>query len=58
MLPTGVYLGHLYDIGFDRPEAHVIKKDDNMYYAFYADSYEEKSARGIEDGLSIPFVIM
>jgi len=52
MLPTGVYLGHLYDIGFDRPEAHVIKKDDNMYYAFYANSYEgEVQLRGLEDGI-------
>jgi alpha-galactosidase len=40
MLPKGEYLGGLYDIGFDRPEAHGIKKDDNMYYAFYADEWE------------------
>jgi alpha-galactosidase len=40
MLPKGEYLGNLYDLGFDRPEAHGIKKDDNMYYAFYADEWD------------------
>ncbi len=36
MLPKGEYLGALYDIGFDKPEAHAIAKDDAMYYSFYA----------------------
>ena len=36
MLSRGEYLGELYDIGFDRPEAHVIRKDSEMYYAFFA----------------------
>jgi len=36
MLPTGTYLGNLYDIGFDAPETHVVRKDDRLYYAFYA----------------------
>jgi alpha-galactosidase len=35
-LPQGRYLGELYDIGFDRPEAHAIEKDGRLYYAFYA----------------------
>jgi alpha-galactosidase len=39
MLPKGEYLGTLYDIGFDRPEAHAIAKDGSMYYAFYADDF-------------------
>ncbi|MEO6799625.1 MAG: glycoside hydrolase family 36 protein [Rhodanobacter sp.] len=39
MLPKGEYLGELYDIGFDKPEAHVIAKDGAMYYAFYADEF-------------------
>jgi alpha-galactosidase len=38
-LPQGIYRGDLYDIGFDRPEAHAILKDGKMYYAFYADTY-------------------
>ena len=40
MLSKGDYLGNLYDIGFDKPETHVIKKDDVLYYAFYADHWE------------------
>ncbi|MCW0203368.1 glycoside hydrolase family 36 protein [Rhodanobacter thiooxydans] len=40
MLPKGEYLGTLYDIGFDRPEAHAIAKDGAMYYAFYADHFD------------------
>lgn len=35
-LSRGEYLGGLYDIGFDRPEAHAIRKDGRMYYAFFA----------------------
>jgi alpha-galactosidase len=35
-LSEGEYLGGLYDIGFDRPEAHVIAKGGFLYYAFYA----------------------
>jgi alpha-galactosidase len=40
MLSTGNYLGSLYDIGFDRPEAHVIQKGDTLYYAFYAEKFD------------------
>ena len=36
MLSRGEYLGDLYDIGFDRPESHAIRKDGQMYYAIYA----------------------
>jgi alpha-galactosidase len=36
MLPKGEYLGALYDIGFDRPETHAIRKPDGMYYGFFA----------------------
>lgn len=39
MLPKGEYLGTLYDIGFDRPEAHAIRKDGAMYYTFYAPEF-------------------
>ena len=35
-LPEGEYLGRLYDIGFDRPETHAIRKGGTLYYAFYA----------------------
>ncbi|HEX7115697.1 MAG TPA: glycoside hydrolase family 36 protein [Steroidobacter sp.] len=36
MLPKGRYRGELYDIGFDKPEAHAVEKDGRMHYAFYA----------------------
>jgi len=31
--------GELYDIGFDKPETHVIEKSGRFYYAFYAREY-------------------
>ena len=34
MLSKGEYL-NLYDIAFDFPEGHAIKKNGSMYYAFY-----------------------
>jgi alpha-galactosidase len=35
-LPQGIYRGELYDIGFDKPETHVVEKAGRFYYAFYA----------------------
>jgi alpha-galactosidase len=50
MLSKGEYLGELYDIGFDRPEGHAIRKDGRMYYAFYAARYGGAvELRGLED---------
>src|SRR5690606_21977539 len=40
MLSKADYLGKLYDIGYDKPEAHVINKQGTLYYAFYADSWK------------------
>jgi alpha-galactosidase len=40
MLPAGDYLGDLYDMGFDRPETHVIQKADTLFYAFYNDHWD------------------
>jgi alpha-galactosidase len=37
MLAKGTYRGDLYDIGFDKPEAHAVEKDGAMHYAFYAE---------------------
>ena len=49
-LARGQYLGELYDIGFDLPEAHVIRKDKKMYYAFYsADWKGALELRGLDD---------
>jgi alpha-galactosidase len=50
MLSRGEYLGDLYDIGFDLPEAHAIRKGKEMYYAFYARRWTGKvELRGLED---------
>jgi len=49
-LSRGQYLGTLYDIGFDRPEAHVIRKDSKMYYAFFAGQWNGSvELRGLDD---------
>jgi alpha-galactosidase len=51
MLPRGEYLGDLYDIGFDRPEAHAIAKDGAMYYTFYAPAFSGAvQLRGLAPG--------
>jgi alpha-galactosidase len=50
MLSEGEYEGTLYDIGFDRPEAHAIKKGSVMYYSFFAATFDGKvELRGLED---------
>jgi alpha-galactosidase len=50
MLSRGKYLGQLYDIGFDVPETHVIRKDQAMYYAFFAKQWKGPvELRGLED---------
>jgi alpha-galactosidase len=51
MLSQGEYRGTLYDIGFDRPEAHAIAKNGAMYYAFYADRWKGPlQLRGLGQG--------
>lgn len=51
MLPKGQYLGELYDIGFDKPEAHAIAKDGRLYYAFYAPQWDGPlELRGLGEG--------
>jgi alpha-galactosidase len=50
MLSRGEYLGDLYDIGFDRPEAHVIRKGGDLYYAFFARAWNGPiELRGLEE---------
>ena len=39
-LSEGEYLGTLYDIGFDRPETHAIRKGERLYYAFFGKQYQ------------------
>ena len=51
MLSTGEYVNGLYDIGYSRPEAHVIRKDGTLYYAFYASSFDgDILVKGLEEG--------
>ncbi len=40
MLSTGMYRGELYDIGYDRPETHVVQKEGHLYYALYAEEWD------------------
>jgi alpha-galactosidase len=50
MLSEGTYEGSLYDIGFDRPETHAIKKNNSMYYAFFAPQFTGSvELRGLGD---------
>ncbi len=50
MLSRGDYLGDLYDIGFDLPETHVIRKGGEMYYAFFANHWSGPiELRGLQD---------
>ncbi len=44
-LARGEYL-NLYDIAWDKPEGHAVRKGDEMYYGFYADVW--RSDRDIE----------
>ena len=50
MLSRGEYRGELYDIGFDLPEAHAIRKGAEMYYAFFARHWSGPiELRGLQD---------
>ena len=50
MLSKEKYLGGLYDIGYDKPETHVIEKGQELFYAFYADTWNgEIEFRGLQD---------
>lgn len=47
----GEYLGDVYDIGFDKPESHLVKKGDNYYYAFFAENFKGTIAlKGLPSG--------
>jgi alpha-galactosidase len=49
-LSRGQYLGALYDIGFDLPETHVIRKGQKIYYAFFAGTWKGPvELRGLDD---------
>ena len=48
-MAKGEYL-NLYDIAYDLPETHVVKKNEILHYAFYADEWNgEVEFRGLEN---------
>ena len=50
MLSQGDYT-NLYDLAFDKPETHVVRKDGKQYYAFYQDQWNgEIELRGLANG--------
>ncbi|MEA2064575.1 MAG: glycoside hydrolase family 36 protein [Gemmatimonadota bacterium] len=51
-LSSGEYL-NLYDIAFDKPEAHLVRKNGILYYGFFAERWSRVSPltlRGLEPG--------
>lgn len=51
LLPKGTYRGELYDIGFDKPETHVVERSGRLYYALYARSWSGPvTLRGLAGG--------
>jgi len=49
MLPKANYLGALYDIGWNKPETHVLQKNGAMFYSFYAKKWNGKiEFRGLD----------
>jgi alpha-galactosidase len=46
-LADGEYL-NLYDLAFDFPETHVIRKGENIYYAFFTQSMDESFSGEIQ----------
>ncbi len=49
MISKGEY-ENLYDIGYDKPEGHAVKKGDMMYYGFFAASWDgELNLRGLKN---------
>ncbi|MEQ9220079.1 MAG: alpha-galactosidase [Cyclobacteriaceae bacterium] len=45
---------NLYDIAFDKPEVHVVKKEEELYYGFYADLWSKTDPielRGLKQGI-------
>lgn len=50
---NGEYLGGLYDIGFDKPETHVVRQGRTLHYGFYADRFRgDIEFRGLRAGKS------
>ncbi len=53
-LSSGEYL-NLYDIAFDKPETHVVRKNGVLYYGFFAEIWSRLKPlrlRGLEPGMT------
>ena len=47
----GRYRGELYDLGFDKPETHVVEQGGALHFAFYADRWDGPvTLRGLAAG--------
>ncbi|MDR7333764.1 alpha-galactosidase [Roseateles asaccharophilus] len=50
-LAEGRYRGELYDLGFDKPETHVVERGGALHYAFYAERWDGPvTLRGLNAG--------
>lgn len=50
-LAEGRYRGELYDLGFDKPETHVVEQGGALHYAFYAERWDGPvTLRGLGHG--------
>ena len=52
-LSKGEFVPGLYDVGYDRPETYVIRKDGVLHYAFYfpeGETVDSVELRGLEPG--------
>lgn len=50
-LAEGRYRGELYDLGFDKPETHVVERSGALHYAFYAERWDGPvTLRGLSAG--------
>jgi alpha-galactosidase len=50
-LAEGRYRGELYDLGFDKPETHVVERSGALHYAFYAERWDgQVTLRGLGAG--------
>jgi alpha-galactosidase len=50
-LAEGRYRGELYDLGFDKPETHVVEQGGALHFAFYAERWDGPvTLRGLNSG--------
>lgn len=50
-LAEGRYRGELYDLGFDKPETHVVEQGGALHFAFYAERWDGPvTLRGLGSG--------